>query len=380
MLIKNGTVYIDHGFIGRDIRTLDDRVTEIGLDLIPREGEDVIDVSGLRILPGLIDIHTHGAAGVDVNHATGEDLEKMARFLSTHGVTGFLMSILTDTEEVMMRAIDAYHDWRALPHRGAVLHGIHLEGPFLSAEYKGAMPPYLLQVPDIGLIRRCQERAQGAIRYITIAPELPGAIEMIPALKELGICVALGHSAADYETTCRAIAAGASAATHTGNAMRLLHQREPAIFGAVLEAEDVFCEMICDGLHLHPATVRLIMKMKGPHRVIAISDSILATGLGDGTYMLGVNEVVVRNGDATLREGGGRAGSTLTLDTALRNLMRFGGWPVEDLVMALTENPARLLHLMTGYGTIEPGKKADLTVLDDEGYVRMTIVNGERVF
>lgn len=380
MLIKNGVVYIDHGFIGRDIRTLDDRVTEIGLDLIPREGEDVIDVSGLRILPGLIDIHTHGAAGVDVNHATGEDLEKMARFLSTHGVTGFLMSILTDTEEVMMRAIDAYHDWRALPHRGAVLHGIHLEGPFLSVEYKGAMPSYLLQAPDIGLIKRCQERARGAIRYITIAPELPGAIEMIPALKELGICVALGHSAADYETTCRAIAAGACAATHTGNAMRLLHQREPAIFGAVLEAEDVFCEMICDGLHLHPATVRLIMKMKGSRRVIAISDSIMATGLGDGTYMLGVNEVEVRNGDASLKEGGGRAGSTLTLDTALRNLMRFGGWPMEDLVMALTENPARLLHLMTGYGTIEPGKKADLTVLDDEGYVRMTIINGERVF
>lgn len=180
--------------------------------------------------------------------------------------------------------------------------GIHLEGPFLSPEYKGAMPEHLLQSKNIPLIEEYQKAAQGEIRYITVSPEVDGMVEDIPKLKALGIQVAIGHSGADYDTARAAVANGAMASTHTGNAMKLLHQHFPAIWGAVLEDDRVYCEVICDGRHLHPGTVRLILKTKGLERVVAVTDSIMAAGLPDGEYRLGVNEVVVIDGDAKLKE------------------------------------------------------------------------------
>lgn len=380
MLFQNGSIYRNHSFVACDLRTLDDKICEIGTALKPAEDEEIHDLTGLKMIPGFIDIHTHGAVGIDVNHASADDLEKMSVYFASCGTTGWLCSVLTDTEEITMRAIDAFLEWQALRHDGAILHGIHLEGPFLSPAYKGAMPERLLRLPDIALVRRYQERAKGNIRYITIAPELPGALELIPALKEMGICVAIGHSAADYDTTMQAIRAGAVAATHTGNAMRLLHQREPAIFGAVLEERDVFCEMICDGLHLHPATIRLILNAKGTEQVVAITDSVMAAGLGDGEYMLGVNEIVVKDGDATLKEGGSRAGSTLTLDRALRNLVQFSGRSLESVIPLLTENPARLFSMENSRGVLAPDRKADLVVIDEDLCVRMTVVEGRVVF
>ena len=200
-----------------------------------------------------------------------------------------------------------------MEHKGAAMMGIHLEGPFLSPEYKGAMPEHLLQSKNIPLIEEYQKAAQGEIRYITVSPEVDGMVEDIPKLKALGIQVAIGHSGADYDTARAAVANGAMASTHTGNAMKLLHQHFPAIWGAVLEDDRVYCEVICDGRHLHPGTVRLILKTKGLERVVAVTDSIMAAGLPDGEYRLGVNEVVVIDGDAKLKENGTRAGSTLSL-------------------------------------------------------------------
>ena len=226
------------------------------------------------------------------------------------------------------------------PTGGAAVLGIHLEGPFLSPQYKGAMPESLLRKGDAGWVRRCQQQAGGRIRYITVAPEVEGVPELIRALHD-EIPIAIGHSGADYATARQAIADGARACTHTFNGMRLFHQHEPAIMGAVLASPDVYCEAICDGRHLHPGTVEMLLRCKGLDRVVAITDSIQAAGLPDGNYKLGVNDVVVKDGDAQLANGGGRAGSTLTMDRALRNLTKFTSFTLEQLIPLLTEKPRR---------------------------------------
>lgn len=238
------------------------------------------------------------------------------------------------------------------------------------------MPEHLLKpMPDLALMKEYQERAGGGIRYITVSPELEGMVDFIPQLKALGIQVAIGHSGADYETSMAAIQNGAMASTHTGNAMKLLHQHFPAIFGAVLESDDVYCEMICDGRHLHPGTVRLILKTKGPARAVAVTDSIMAAGLPDGEYKLGVNDVIVADGDAKLKSNGVRAGSTLTAIRALQNLLKFTGRPMAELLPLLTENPAKLIGVFGRKGSIAAGKDADLAVLDEECNIRHIFIS-----
>ena len=375
----NGFVYQDHKFQKADVLVEDGKIIRIAQWISEPEAERV-DLKGQRLVPGFLDIHTHGAAGVDVNSADTEGYEKICRFMASQGTTGWLGSVLTDTKEQTLACIEAYKRWKTVEHQGAVMMGIHLEGPFLSAEYKGAMPEHLLQTKNIPLIEEYQKAAEGEIRYITVSPEIDGMVEDIPKLKELGIQVAIGHSGADYDTARAAIESGAMAATHTGNAMKLLHQHFPAIWGAVLEDDNVYCEIICDGRHLHPGTVRLIIKTKGLDRVVAITDSIMAAGLPDGKYKLGVNDVVVVDGDAKLADGGSRAGSTLTTGKALENLVAFTGKTVEELLPLLTENPAKLLGLDNRYGFIKEGLDANFVLLDGENRVAETYVEGCRVF
>jgi N-acetylglucosamine-6-phosphate deacetylase len=382
VLFYNGYVYKDHSFQRLNVLAEDGKITHIGEWISDPEAERV-DLKGRRLVPGFLDIHTHGAAGVDVNSADTEGYEKICRFMATQGTTEWLGSVLTDTREQTLACIEAYKDWKAekgIEHDGAVMMGIHLEGPFLCSEYKGAMPEHLLQAKNIPLVEEYQKAAEGDIRYITVSPEVDGMVEDIPKLKELGIQVAIGHSGADYDTARAAIANGAMAATHTGNAMKLLHQHFPAIWGAVLEDDNVYCEVICDGLHLHPGTVRLILKTKGLDRVVAITDSIMAAGLPDGNYKLGVNDVVVVNGDAKLADGGSRAGSTLTTGRALQNLLAFTGKPVEDILPLLTENPAKLIGVDNQYGFVKEGLEANFVILDETCKVAATFVKGRKVF
>lgn len=338
----------------------------------------IFDAGGGLVVPGFIDTHTHGAVGVDINEATAEDLETVSRFMASHGTTAWLCSVLTDTQAQTERCIDAFNRHRHQEQTGAKLAGIHLEGPFLSPQYKGAMPEHLLKKSDIELVRHYQKLANGRIRYITISPELEGVQDMIPALRELGIVVGIGHSGATYEQAMSAIKLGATVGTHVGNAMRLFHQHEPAIFGAVMES-DVYCEAICDGLHLAPAAVRMYAKCKGLHRLVAVTDSIMAAGLPDGDYHLGVNDVVVVDGDARLKSDGTRAGSTLTLDRALRNMAAWLDAPLEDILPALTENPAKEMGLWQRKGSLDSGKDGDVVVLDDDLQVRHVFVRGRQV-
>ena len=378
LLLKNAQVYRDHHFAPADLLIRDGRIEAVGPGLTAEA--PVLDAGGRRCVPGFLDVHTHGADHVDANAATPEDVRRWAAFNARHGTTGFLTSILTDTEEQTARAIG--NITRAMdegPTGGAAVLGIHLEGPFLSPQYKGAMPESLLRKGDAGWVRRCQQQAGGRIRYITVAPEVEGVPELIRALHD-EIPIAIGHSGADYATARQAIADGARACTHTFNGMRLFHQHEPAIMGAVLASPDVYCEAICDGRHLHPGTVEMLLRCKGLDRVVAITDSIQAAGLPDGNYKLGVNNVVVVDGDAKLASTGVRAGSTLSQDTALRNIMAFTGHGAEDVLPLLTENPARLMGIFDRKGSIEAGKDADLVVLDDAWQVRRTIAGGVTVF
>lgn len=374
--IINGQVYIDHTFQKKTIYIQDGTINLLEADCQTRG--TVFDAAGRRIVPGFIDIHTHGAVGVDVNGASAEDLEKIGTFFAKNGTTSWLASILTDTEEQTSRAISQCIEYQASAGKGAQLLGIHLEGPFLASEFKGAMPEHLLKKGSADLAASYQRQANGNIRYITVSPEVEGVLELIPRLRELGIVVAMGHSGADYDTAMAAIQAGTAACTHTFNAMAPLHQHRPAIIGAALES-DVYCEMICDGLHLHPAIVRLLWKTKGPQRLVAITDSIMAAGLPDGNYHLGVNQVVVEKGDAKLASDGTRAGSTLTQDRALRNLLSFTGLSLEEILPVLTENPAKLIGVYDRKGSIEDGKDADLVVLDEQNQVADVFLQGIRL-
>lgn len=378
-LLKNGMVYRNHEFAKTDVLFDGRTICAVGDDL-QADGAEVVDAAGAYVVPGFIDVHTHGAVGVDVNGATAEDFEKICRFQATQGTTSWQGSILTDTREQTLSCIGEYNKWKAMEHEGADLMGIHLEGPFLCADYKGAMPEHLLQKPNMELLKEYQDAAKGDIRYITVSPEVEGIPEFIPEMKKLGMVVAIGHSGADYDTARKAIANGAMASTHTGNAMKLLHQHFPAIWGAVLEDDNLYCEIICDGRHLHPGTVRLIIKTKGLDRVVAITDSIMAAGLPDGDYKLGVNDVVVVDGDAKLKSDGTRAGSTLTTGKALLNLLEFTGKPLEQILPLLTENPAKLIGVYDRIGSIEEGKEADIVVLDKDCQVIRTYSKGKVVY
>lgn len=376
MYIINGKVYI-----GRQFRQAVLGIHDRRIRLYPENhkipfGAAVLDAKGDRIVPGFIDIHTHGAIGIDVNRASADELEKIGSFFAGNGTTSWLASVLTDTEEQTSWCIQQYRTYKASGRKGARLLGLHLEGPFLAEAYKGAMPEELLQKGCAELVERYQNMAEGGIRYMTVAPEVDGVLDMLPSLNKNGIVAAMGHSGADYATAMRAVSQGVRAVTHTGNAMRLLHQHEPAIWGAALES-DVYCEIICDGKHLHPGTIRLIIKTKGADRVIAITDSIMAAGMPDGNYYLGPNKVIVEAGDARLVSDGTRAGSTLTQNRALKNLLLYTGLSLEEILPMLTENPAKLIGADDKKGFIADGKDADLVLLDENNDVAGVIIGGE---
>ena len=375
--LLNGRVYIGRHFEDKTLAMENGKLEVLDAGCDTADGT-VFDAAGMKVVPGFIDTHTHGAVGVDVNGATAEDLEKISCFMAGNGTTAWQCSVLTDTQEQTEWCIEQVKLHAKMEQNGADLLGIHLEGPFLAPAYKGAMPEHLLKKNDIELIRHYQELAEGRIRYITISPELDGANEMIPELRKLGIVVGIGHSGATYDEAMSAIALGATVGTHVGNAMRLFHQHEPAIFGAIMES-DVYCETICDGRHLVPGSVRMYAKCKGLDRIVAITDSIMAAGLPDGFYHLGVNEVVVENGDAKLVSNGTRAGSTLTHNVALKNMLAWLPNTLEEILPTLSENPAKEMGCFDRKGSIETGKDADLVLLDENNDVAHVFARGKQV-
>lgn len=329
------------------------------------------------IIPGLIDTHIHGYKGVEVVEATTEDIEKMSLNLLESGVTAFLPTLQTDSEEKIERAI--LNIVKASKKSvGAKILGIFLEGPFLSEKFKGAQDDKYLQKPSIKLLKKWQVLAEGKIKKIAVAPELPGALELIEYATNNGIKVALGHSNGTAKETERAISKGASILVHTFNAMRGLHHREPGILGKSLISNDMFVEMICDGYHIHPDIAELIIKVKNKDKVVLITDGTLASGLSDGNYLRAGVPVDVKDGAVRTLEGK-LAGSSLQLIQAIRNLVNWNISSLEESILMGTLNSARSLDLK-GYGELGNGLSADFLILNKDLKIIATYIDGEKTY
>ncbi|QKV70160.1 N-acetylglucosamine-6-phosphate deacetylase [Streptomyces harbinensis] len=335
-------------------------------------GGDVLDLTGHWIVPGFIDIHVHGGGGASFSAGTAEEALTAIDTHRRHGTTTLLASTVTGTLDDLARQASALSE---LVEQGD-LAGLHFEGPFISPGRCGAHDPALLRAPEPGAVRRLLDAARGTARMMTLAPELPGGIEAVRLLTERGAIAAVGHTDAPYDTVRAAVEAGARAATHLFNAMPALGHRAPGPVAALLEDERVTVELINDGTHLHPAALRLALRAAGPDRVAFITDAMGAAGMGDGSYPLGPLRVEVTGGVARLPDGT-IAGSTLTLDRALRRAVTVDGLPIEDAVRALSTTPARLLGLADRTGSLEAGKDADLVVLDAAFTVTGVMRRGE---
>ena len=339
-------------------------------------GARVLDFPGATLGPAFFDVHIHGAAGRDVMEATPPALEAMGRFLASRGTSTYLATTVTAPLDATFRALDGLaNEIAKLPQPGRARPlGIHLEGPFLSHEKRGVQPPEHLLAPDIATFDRLVDAAHGHVRLMTLAPELPGAAELAKHAGSRGVRVSLGHSNATAAETRTAIAAGAVSATHTFNAMRALDHREPGILGTVLTNDDLYAEMICDGIHTDPEIVRLWFRCKGPERAILVTDAMAAAGMPDGEYQLGGFPVQVKEGRATAR--GVLAGSVLTLDRALANFIKFTGASIEQALRLLSSNPAAMTGLAHRAGTLAAGKSANLVAIDASGKLVGSIVGG----
>lgn len=339
-------------------------------------GARQIDFPGLTLAPGFIDIHVHGGAGHDVMTAGGAALSAFERHMAKHGVTSYLPTTITAPQERILKALENLAQAIAQPNdrNGAVPLGIHLEGPFISHAKRGVHPPENLVPPSPDKLDIFWQASRGTIRMMTIAPEIPGAIETIRRGRSLGVHSSLGHSDATFDQAAAAIAAGADHATHTFNAMRALDHRDPGILGAVLTNDAVTADIIVDGVHVDPSVVRVFLRAKGPERAVLITDAISATGMPDGSYRLGALEVEVK-GDRCEYQGR-LAGSVLTLDRAVRNVMSFAGWKLQQAVQLATCNPAQRLGISSERGLVAPGRIADIVALDAEGHVVQTMAAG----
>ena len=336
-----------------------------------------LDYPATTLAPAFFDVHIHGAAGHDAMEATPEALNAIGSFLAARGTGNYLATTVTAPLDETLRALSGLAKLLAQPPIPAQARplGIHLEGPFLSHLKRGVQPSEHLLAPDIALFDRLFDAAEGHIRLMTLAPELPGAVELTAHATACGVRVSLGHSNATAAETRAAIAAGAVSATHTFNAMRPLDHHEPGILGVVLTDDSLFAEIICDGIHTAPEMVNLWWKAKGPERGILVTDAMSAAGMPDGEYRLGGFAVQVANGRATAN--GVLAGSVLTLDRALANFVRFTGAPLELALRLVTVNPADLTGLGDQAGSLAVGQPANLVAVDAAGKLVASIIDGQ---
>ena len=365
MRIKGGKVLFGRTFVDADI-AFDKTITAIG----QLEGPAELDAAGGYVIPGLVDIHTHGAVGEDFSDGKPQGLQPLADYYAAHGVTSYLATTMTLKEEVLTPAMHAVRDFK--PSGGAKCAGVHLEGPFLSFAKRGAQAAENLHKPDAALFHRLNEASGGQVRLVTVACEEEGAIPFIREVSQ--VCtVSLGHTSAGYDTAMAGFQAGASHATHLYNGMPSLLHRAPGVIGAALDA-NASVELICDGLHIHPAVIRATYRMFGD-RLNLISDSLRCAGMPDGDYELGGQPIVVKDHKATLLDGT-LAGSSISLLDAVRNVVRFG-LPLAEAVYAASAAPAQAVGLDAG--VIAHGKAADLVVLDRDLNLKAVFVDGQRV-
>ncbi|MFO7254306.1 N-acetylglucosamine-6-phosphate deacetylase [Limnochorda sp.] len=386
--IHQGTQWADEAVLaavgGRiayvgDLRKLPRRLEGAGVE-VGRQSLEEIHTEGGYLCPGFIDVHLHGGGGADVMDASPGALSQLARTHARHGTVAFLPTTVTAPYEQLHRVLEAVEETAGAREEGAELLGVHLEGPHLNPARAGAQNPEFLTPPSLPEMQALLERFPGRVRWVTVAPELEGARELIQYLREAGVVVSIGHSDATYEQAMVAFQWGISHATHTFNGMNPLHHRAPGVPGAVLTAPGVSAEIIADGFHIHPGVARLLWQVKGPDRLLLVTDAMRATDLPDGRYDLGGLEVDVVGGAARLAGQETLAGSTLTLERAVAWMVEAVGLSLAEAVQLASLNPARRLGVAHRLGSLEVGKDASLVLLDDALRVRLTLRQGELIY
>ena len=351
------------------------------MDSAPRLAGTSLDLRGKTIIPGLIDVLVHGGFGIGFGNLDSleSDLATYAQRVVENGVTGFLTSIATPDAPSLIEVIKAYSKLFKKDFVGAVPLGIHLEGPFLSREKKGAFHPEWLRDPDPDQARAFLEAGRGWIRQMTLAPELPRAAEVAAMFRQQGAVIAAGHTNADYDTARQALQSDFTHVTHTFNAQRGFHHREPGVFGAILTSDQVTAELIADTIHVHPGAMKTLYRCLGSDRIVLITDAILGAGLPDGVYESVEFMVTIKDGVVTL-EDGTLAGSSARLNHCVRNMHQTVGVPLHQAVKMASLNPARAMGFTDRLGSIARGKDANLAVIDQEVNVYLTLVKGQIVY
>jgi N-acetylglucosamine-6-phosphate deacetylase len=364
-ILPAGTVWIRNGIIER-----------IENDHTPLpEGEyEVIDGKGQWLIPGMIDVHIHGANGFDMMDGSEASIQEVSRACAATGCTSFLATSVSSTMDELLAMIRSVKRVVGL-EVGAKIAGLHLEGPYLNPKRKGMQNEKYLRHPHLGEMKEIFEEADGLIKMVTIAPELPGGMELLSYLKEMGVIIAVAHSDATYEEAKLAFDAGASHVTHCFNGMRPIHHRDPGLVAAAFEAEHVSIQAIVDGIHLHPAIIRMMYRLKGPDNMVLITDALQAMGLGDGSYLFGGHQVTVTKGVARLDDGT-LASSVVTMNEALR-LTTETGISLMDAIQMASTTPARILGIDHTTGTIKTGLDADIVLLNEQFKVEWTMIKGQ---
>ena len=372
MKITNALVFDPkEGFVARDFCVKD--------GLIAQDALGPISAHGCYVIPGLTDLHFHGCVGEDFSDATPEGLQKMADYELSRGITQICPAGMTLGEDQLTKICQNAAAHREKNAGGAELVGLHLEGPFLSMAKKGAQNAAYIHDPDAAMLHRLQEAAGGLVKLVTLAPEQPNSLEFIQSARQGGVTVSLGHTTADYDTASAAYKAGARQATHLFNAMPPFTHRAPGVVGAAFDYPEVKVELICDGVHIHPAVVRTVFKLFGSDRVILISDSLRATGMPDGRYPFGGQEIEVHGNRATMADDPNTlAGSVSDLMACLKTAVSFG-IPLADAVTAAAVNPAKVLGIYNRLGSLDIGKEANAAILDEHLDLKAVLYHGEVV-
>lgn len=369
---------IDEGIVVVDDTKIDFVGNQTDYNLNENNLHVVHDTEGW-IIPGLIDIHVHGNADLDVMDGKIESLHGIAKSLCSYGVTSFLATTMTMPMDQIMKAIQAILQYEQNPSPYARLLGVHLEGPFISSKQKGAQKEEDILLPTLDNIDKIQALLQDKLKVVTIAPEIPHALEAIQTLSKNGTICSIGHTDATTEEVNQALEAGATHFTHLFNAMRGLHHREPGVVGSALIDHQSSCDIIADMVHVHPHAVRLVFEQKTREKLLLISDGMRAVGMGDGTFDLGGQKVNVHHCIARLDDGT-LAGSTLTLNKAVQNMANTVGTSIVDAVYMGSTAPAKKLGIDHYKGSLEIGKDADIVVLSDDFNVKLTMIQGQLVY